>query len=198
MKHKIFKALMSATIILSCVVASNGETPRGWFAAGSRPKEYEMSLDRAAAHGGNACAYLKSVVAETGGFGTLMQMFKADEYRGKRIRMSGYVKAKDASGWAGLWMRVDGARKDEMLAFDNMKDRAIRGTIDWKKYEIVLDVPENGEMIAFGLLLSGKGQVWMDDLQFEVVGKDVPATGRTMSGAESRSGKTPLNLNFEE
>jgi hypothetical protein len=198
MKHKILKALIFATVVLSSSVASNGETPKGWFAAGSHPKDYEMSHDRTGAHGGNACAYLKSVVADTGGFGTLMQMFKADEYRGKRVRMSGYVKAKDASDWAGLWMRVDGARKDEMLAFDNMQDRAIKGTIEWKKYEIVLDVPENSEMVAFGLLLSGKGQVWMDDLQFEVVGKDVPTTGRATAGAASGAAKAPLNLNFEE
>ena len=198
MKHRIFKALIYATVILSRAIVSNAETPKGWFAAGSHPKDYEMSLDRNGPHGGNACAYLKSVVPETSGFGTLMQMFKADEYRGKRVRMSGYVKAKDASDWAGLWMRVDGARKDEMLAFDNMEDRAIKGTIDWKKYEIVLDVPENSEMVAFGLLLSGKGQAWMDDLQFETVGKDVPTTGRTTAGAASRSAKIPLNLNFEE
>ena len=125
MKQKTFKALMLAAVMLSSTVASNGEPPKGWFAAGSHPKDYEMSLDRIGAHGGNACAYLKSVVAEPGGFGTLMQMFKADEYRGKRVRMSGYVKAKDATDWAGLWMRVDGARKDETLAFDNMEDRPI-------------------------------------------------------------------------
>ena len=198
MKHKIFKALIFATILLFRTVVSNGETPKGWFAAGSHPKEYEMSLDRTVAHGGNACASLKSVVAETGGFGTLMQMFKADDYRGKRVRMSGYVKSKEASDWAGLWMRVDGAKKEETLAFDNMQDRAIKGTTDWKKYEIVLDVPENSEMVALGLLLSGKGQVWMDDLQFGVVGKDVPTTGRTMAGAASGAAKAPLNLNFEE
>ena len=198
MKHKILKALIFATLMLSSTIVGNAETPKGWFAAGSHPKDYEMSLDRTGAHDGKACAYLKSIVAETGGFGTLMQMFKADEYRGKRVRMSGYVKAKDASDWAGLWMRVDGAKKDEMLAFDNMQDRAIKGTMDWKKYEIVLDVPESSEMVAFGLLLSGKGEVWMDDLQFEVVGKDVPTTGRATAGGESRSAKTPLNLNFEE
>ena len=197
MKHKILKALIFATVMLSSTVASRGETPKGWFAAGSHPKDYEMSLERTGAHAGNACAYLKSVVGETAGFGTLMQMFKAEQYRGKRVRMWGYVKSKDASDWAGLWMRVDGAKKDEILAFDNMQDRAIKGTTDWKKYEIVLDVPENSEMVAFGLLLSGKGQVWMDDLQFEVVGKDVPTTGRA-TGAASQAAKAPLNLNFEE
>ena len=198
MKHRVFRALIVATVIMSSPIVGNAETPKGWFAAGSHPKDYEMSLDRTGAHNGTACAYLKSVAAETSGFGTLMQMFKADEYRGKRVRMSGYVKAKDATDWAGLWMRVDGARKDETLAFDNMQDRAIKGTIDWKKYEIVLDVPESSEMVALGLLLSGKGQVWMDDLQFETVGKDVPTTGKTTAEVASRAAKTSLNLNFEE
>ena len=78
MKHTILKALIFATVMLFSTVAGRGETPKGWFAAGSHPKDYEMSLDRAGAHAGNACAYLKSVVGETAGFGTLMQMFKAD------------------------------------------------------------------------------------------------------------------------
>ena len=37
-----------------------------------------------------------------------MQTFKADAFRGERVRMSGYVRSKEVSDWAGLWMRVDG------------------------------------------------------------------------------------------
>jgi hypothetical protein len=42
-----------------------------------------------------------------------------------------------------------------------------------------LDVPERAREIAFGLLLEGHGQVWMDGLNFEVVGKEVATTGAT-------------------
>jgi len=98
------------------------------------------------------------------------------------------------SDWAGLWLRVDGP-KSEPLAFDNMQERAIKGDTDWTKYEIVLDVPDHAAEIAFGLLLSGKGQVWMDDLKFEVVGKDVPTTGK---GLEKETVASPINLDFEE
>ena len=137
---------------------------------------------------------MKCIAAKPSGFGTLMQTFQADAYAGKRVRMSGYARAQDVKDWAGLWMRVDGAR-GEPLAFDHMQDRAIKGTSDWKKYEIVLDVPESAQHIAFGLLLTGAGQVWMGDLSFEVVTKDVASAGAAPAKAASSQ---PANLDFEK
>lgn len=193
MKNKIAQ-ILGAALILSAADTFAAETPKGWFAAGSHPKEYEMKLDRAVTHGGKGSASLKSVAAKTSGFGTLMQTFGADSFRGKRVRLSGYVRAKDVGDWSGLWMRVDGPR-NQTLAFDNMQQRAVKGTRDWQKYEIVLDVPDEAVEIAFGVLLTGKGEVWVDDLKFEEVGKEVPTTG----GASSqRAPKGPKNLDFEE
>ncbi len=60
--------------------------------------------------------------------------------------------------------------------FDNMGNRAVKGTSEWKKYEITLDVPENAVNIGFGAFVAGKGQAWVDDFLFEVVGKDVAST----------------------
>jgi hypothetical protein len=76
-----------------------------------------------------------------------------------------------------------------------MAKRAVKGTRDWKRYEVVLDVSESAEEIAFGILLSGKGQVWTDDLKFEVVGKEIATTGESTNTEVS---KQPANLNFEE
>ena len=128
-KNIHLKTIMIAAGLMTAVVAYGQGTPKGWFPAGSRPKDYEMSVDRSVAHGGKASATLKSVSAATAGFGTLMQTFKADTFRGQRVRMSGYVQSKDVADWAGLWMRVDGTQK-EALAFDNMQGRPIKGTSD--------------------------------------------------------------------
>lgn len=196
MKTIIARILRAAAMLcaIAAITAIAAETPKGWFAAGSHPKDYEMSVDRTVKHGAKASAFLKSVVPVTSGFGTLMQSFKADEFRGKRVRMSGYVRANDVGDWAGLWMRVDGL-KSELLALDNMQQRAIKGTSDWQKYDIVLDVADEAQSIAFGLLLTGKGQVWMDDLRFEAVGKDIPTTG---AGLGQGAPASPANLNFED
>jgi hypothetical protein len=58
-----------------------------------------------------------------------------------------------------------------------MQNRPIQGTRDWQKYEIVLDVPAKSTGIFFGILLEGKGQVWLNNVRFEVVGRNVPTTG---------------------
>ncbi len=194
MKHKYLKTIVITGVILAVGLAIQAETPKGWFPAGSHPKDYQMSVDRDVSHSGKAGASLKSIASKPAGFGTLMQTFKADAYRGKRVRMSGYIRAQEVKDWAGLWMRVDGPRS-ELLAFDNMQNRAIKGTSDWAKYEIVLDVPESAQEIAVGLLLTGAGQVWMDDLVFEIVGQDIPTTGTKPTAGVLPA---PANLDFEE
>jgi hypothetical protein len=189
---KIIGAIAGLALATGSVIGQ--EPPKGWFKAGSAPKDYAMTTDCDTVHSGKASASLKHIANETSGFGTLMQTFKADRFRGKRLRLSGYVRSKEVGDWAGLWMRVDGPQK-EPLSFDNMQKRAIKGTSDWVRYGIVLDVPESAQEIAFGLLLSGTGQVWMDDLKFEVVGKDVATTGESMG---KDSSQTYANLDFEE
>jgi hypothetical protein len=96
--------------------------------------------------------------------------------------MNGILRLEGVSDRAGLWMRVDGmfiegSKIAEPLAFDNMEERPVRGTADWAPYSIVLDVPERGQEIAFGISLAGPGKLWLADLSFEVVGKDVATTG---------------------
>jgi hypothetical protein len=61
-------------------------------------------------------------------------------------------------------MRVDG--QNETLAFDNMQTRPITGTTDWKTYTIVLPVEKSASDIAFGILISGRGEAWMKNLSF--------------------------------
>jgi hypothetical protein len=193
--------LVALVLLAARTLAADSEAPEGWFKAGSHPNDYDMGADTTAHHGGKASGFIKAK-EDPKGFGTLMQMFRADNYRGKRLRLSGYVKSDQIDDWAGLWMRIDG--KTKTLGFDNMEERAIKGTTDWKKYEIVLDVPKESVNIAFGILLQGKGQAWVDDFQFEVVGKDVPVTHEPFEAdpfdkeTEPVDQKEPVNLDFEK
>src|SRR3954454_3331869 len=71
-----------------------------------------MVVDRATRHGGAASATIRCKADHpANGFGTLMQTFRADQYRGKRLRLTGFVKANDVANPAGLWVRVDGTEK---------------------------------------------------------------------------------------
>ncbi|MGE5360602.1 MAG: hypothetical protein ACM3NQ_16425, partial [Bacteroidales bacterium] len=111
---------------------------KGWFKSGSNPEDYAMGGNPAAPHGGRGGGFVRSAVPEPKTFGTWATVIDANPYLGKRLRLSAYVRTEVVANWVGLWMRVDGPKG--YLTFDNMENRAIRGTTDWKKYDVVLDV----------------------------------------------------------
>lgn len=190
-------ALAASLVSVTCAVESPDDAtlPKGWFRAGSKPQEYEMVLDKQIVRSGKASLMLKFKGTDASGFGTVMQNVGPDKYMGKRIRLSGYIKTTDAAQ-ASFWLRVDGKEREKSsLAFDNMGNRSVSGTQEWKKYEIVLDVAQEAMNIAFGVMLIGKGQMWADDLQIEIVGKDVPVTDMMMNFKKAPT--EPINLDFE-
>ena len=146
--------------------------PTGWGGGG---KGYELTRS-SDAHQGESCGKIESVDDKVV-FGTFTSNLEVTEYRGKRVRYSGYLRSNmEAKSWAGLWMRVDVGKVS--VAFDNMQSRPVKGTTDWTEYSVVLDVPENATNINFGFLIGGHGTLWGDDLSFEIVEdlKNDPAT----------------------
>ncbi|MGZ4033559.1 MAG: hypothetical protein ACXVPU_00580 [Bacteroidia bacterium] len=190
MKTKILKGILLLGIALTLL---SFDMPKGWSPGGTDLTQYEMGLDKGAGQNGSNAATIKNLADKPKAFGTMLQSFAPDKFLGKRIKMTGYMKSQDVISWAGFWLRVDQANSKESLSFDNMGDRPVKGTSDWKIYEIVLDVPENASNIYFGALLEGKGQIWFDNLKFEIVDKSVPTTGKG-SGKNAE----PTNLDFEK
>lgn len=96
--------------------------------------------------------------------------------RGKKIKLTGYLKTENVTGnGAGLWIRLDGVnRYNRVKGFDNMRDRAVQGTTDWKQYTIELDYDGSEvKQIVVGGLIVGEGKMWVDDLQVTVDGIDI-------------------------
>ncbi|WP_150275397.1 helix-turn-helix transcriptional regulator [Paenibacillus tepidiphilus] len=171
------------------------ETVKGWFLSGSHPFNYTMGLDPKNFHKGRASGFLKSATVEANDeFATMMQQFKADNYVGKRIRLSGFIKSARVSVFCGFWMRVDNNLGD-IVQFDNMSNRPISGDTEWNHYAIVLDVPDNSTIISFGVILSGRGQVWVDGLRFDEVDDSTPTTNLDYT---QELLDEPVNLSFEE
>lgn len=166
---------ISGFAFLALTLTAGADVPHGWMLAGSKPDAYETGVDRETVHDAQPSAFLKDKDGNSEGFGTLMQQIRAVQYRGMRLRLSGYVKSEDIEAWAGLWMRVD--RDSSVSAFDNMHDRGIKGTTEWQNYEVVLDVGKQATGIAFGILLDGSGRVWLSGTKLEVVSSEIPTTG---------------------
>lgn len=172
------------------------ESPiKGWFLSGSHPYNYRMGVDRTIVHEGKASGYLTSeTVQEQDEFATMMQQFKAEKFKGKRMKLSCFIKSEKVEKFAGAWMRVDNQSGD-VLQFDNMSNRPIVGTREWNYYTIVLDIPTDGASISFGVLLQGVGKVWIDGFSFEEVDQNMPTTNIECIPEMLDE---PVNLSFEE
>lgn len=167
-----------------------------WLITGTAPDKYKTGIDRTVFHTGTASAFLQSEEEEfvPDEYATIMQQFRAERFLGKRVRFSAFVKALEVEGWAGLWLRLDG-KFSVTLKLDNMQNRPIKGTINWNLYSCVLDVPEETELINIGILLTGKGRVWLDDVSFQEVDRTIPVTDFEI---QKEYPDYPENLAFEE
>ena len=192
-KTKFFRTVLFAG---AAVTLFSFDVPAGWFKSGDKANSYDMGISKGAGRDGKNAVTILSTDKTIEGFGTLMQNCLPGKYLEKRIRMTGYMKSQDVAQWASFWLRVDQLNSQELLAFDNMEDRPIKGTTDWKKYEIVLDVPQKASNIAYGGLLVGTGQIWFDNLTFEIVDNSVPVTRKVND--PSLPHKEPTNLDFEK
>lgn len=174
----------------------NSTEIKHWIVTGSAPDKYKAGIDHKVFNTGTGSASIRSAEEEytPEDFATIMQQFSAVSYLGKRMRFSAFVKAQDVEGWAGLWMRLDGTF-NVTLKLDNMQNRPIKGTSEWNLYSCVLDVPMEAEIINIGMLLSGKGHIWMDNASFQEVDENVPVTEFEIA---KEYPDHPENLSFEE
>jgi hypothetical protein len=185
-------------VLLAMVAPAAAEPgfPSGWGGGSARDQDYDFGTAPSQSVAGKQAAYIKARPgAVPRAYFIMFQCIKADDYVGKRVRLKGRLKAVEASA-EQLFLRVDGPPPangglSKVLSFYNMSDRPIRGTTDWKDYDVVLDVPAGSNSVCYGFLLAGgKGEAWADGFSLTPVGKDVPLS-------EVRPRK-PVNLSFDQ
>jgi hypothetical protein len=173
--------------------------PKDWFASGSHPQLYEMAVDTFVRHPSGHPAVIRRVSNDGGSadgrtneFGTLMQSIEAKDFIGKKLELVAELKTDSVAGSATIWMRVDDNRM-QMLAFDNMEKRpiegALKGTNDWTRRQVILEIPEAADSIHFGFYLSGSGTVWAAGFDLRVAKSDAePTTTRHLLSKPSNLG----------
>jgi len=150
-------------------------TDKFWGPTGTHPEDYEM--------GGNPfekadqdIAFMISKRDNAQGFGGYATSFDTKDFINTRIKLSCDIKLKDVENQASIWMRVDGKDKAP-LGFDNLQNRPpSKDIIGWQHHYIVLDIPDNSNRLLIGLLLVGKGELYVKNMVFENVDNSIPIT----------------------
>ena len=181
------------------------QEPYAWLITGQDADDYRLRRDEDVARTGEASMRLAARGNRRNSqWAVSVQMVDATAYRGKRIRLAGYVKGDELRS-GGLWLRVDGILDGSyaMLALDNTEDRRVEGTQDWTETEIVVDVPPESVTILFGAMINGDGTVWVDDLVLEEAPDAEPTSEAEVQRTDSPYARppgvfgVPTNLDFE-
>ncbi len=140
--------------------------PGGW--EGNPPGT--VVLDKGAVHDGQPVLRIEhqsETPSQFSQFNSCVQM----DFVGKTIELRGFLKTRDVSGIASLWLREDGQMRQPAL--ETMANRDLHGTTDWREYSIRLPYHPKGQRLVFGAYMAGTGTVWVSGLQLLVDGKPI-------------------------
>jgi len=118
----------------------------------SRPEDYSAAI-------AGQSAVLSSAVARPAGSAALVQAIYADDYRGKEVVFRGEIRTEPGTEQAGLrleilrhWWRVGRPREDHGVTVAG-------GRRAWSEHEITALIPEDADIIRFGIVLTGTGSI---------------------------------------
>ena len=126
--------------------------------------------DSQVVHSGHWSVRLERKSASRQNYTTLMKIIPI-EFAGTTIELRGFLRTEDVENFSGLWMREDA--ESVSLGFDNMQSRQLKGTTPWTEYSIKLHLHPQARRLRFGVIQSGTGKTWADDLQLLVDGRPV-------------------------
>ncbi len=166
--------LIVLTLALCLGLFSNGyaadNLPEYWQKWEKEKGTHECGIDKNTYLSAPDSIFIKSVRSDIDKEGAgIYQMILSDKYKGKRIRFSAQMKAKDVKNVGWIYASADSGKI--------YPSKGISGTKDWTYSVLIFDIPENhtGDIqLAFSLW--GVGQIWIDDIKWETVDKSVPVT----------------------
>jgi RNA polymerase sigma-70 factor (ECF subfamily) len=120
----------------------------------------------------DAVAVLRSTVAQPQGFALLIQRLFADDYHGATIAFRGEFRTSGSPGRAGLGLRVSEGpavrgplTEEAVLANSDNNIVTITGASDWTRHEVTARVPDESDLILFGVFLAGPGQIELRNVE---------------------------------
>ncbi len=141
------------------------------------PPDYSAAAD-------GQSAVLSSAVPRPTGSAALVQAIFADDYRGATVVFHGEIRTEPRTELAGLrleivrhWWRNGRAREDHGVT--------VSGGRDWTRYEITAPIPEDADMIRFGIGLVGPGRIALRNPELRTA---EPRTANPAGGAKPAGG----------
>jgi erythromycin esterase len=176
--------VLAAPSNLDFEAETSGGAPELWL---SRPEsaqfDYHVKLTAGNPHGGRRCLEISRDLTRHYGEspGGVSQTIDATGFRGKRIRLRGWVRGELRGPLSSAHLRLTvGTGEDlEPKSFDAMADKP-PVTSKWQLYEVIAEVPNDAVTISYGIAMMGDGRIWLDDVSLENVAAPEAGSGKEL------------------
>jgi hypothetical protein len=162
-----------------------------WVADGRNlPRAYRVGTAKVPGMTAEQALVIAALPGSEGTGGMVNADGSIEPWRGKRVRLSARLKSEEVERLQ-LWLHIVGTDNLQERFYD-MADKPIRGTTDWQRYEIVLDVPEDTAWLQYGFFIAGgKGKAFADAVTLESVGPEIAALQLPGTGADGWQTRNP-------
>jgi len=151
-----------------------GQIPPGWFVLdGEKDAGFTAWWQREGCRGGLPCALLappSSLRSET--FGSLMQSFDAQAFRGKTVRLRAWVRLEPNAPTDHAQLLLEVGRPNFRPGFVDYAAVPSIVAEEWQQYQIRAEAPPDAVSIRIGLTLYGLGRAWISDVEFGAVAEE--------------------------
>ncbi|MCX6226080.1 MAG: S41 family peptidase [Bacteroidia bacterium] len=140
--------------------------PNGWF----QELQAHITVDTITNHSGRNSLLIESLDSSSQkSFGRALYELPAI-YSGKEIELRAFIKTKGVTKSSeGLSLVVVGLNR----VLKEKRQSCPKGTHDWTMYKLKVPYPKNAQNIFIGIGLNGMGQIWIDDIELLMDGKDI-------------------------
>lgn len=174
------------TEILGFENGTPGSAPAGWSG-----NIADAVVDDQVVHGGKYSARLERSVSNTGTFSWIFASIAMD-FPAKTIEWKGFLKTENVSDSVAILLRQDSAATT--VAFNTTQGQRVNGTTDWKEYSTTISSAPAASILIVGVLLSGTGKLWVDDLQLLVDGKPIADLTTVLDSDHEFDGASRISL----
>ena len=153
---------------------AGGEAVDGWFLAGSGREEYSFGRDTAMPHEGHASVAMAPRGLPSGRMGTLVREWDAAPWRGKRVRVSAWVRTEGVTtvGDFSANAAAGGPPADEPTP--GSVSRRLAPSCDFAPYFVELVVPPDANVVRLGVGVAGPGKIWVEGGRIDLAGAPAP------------------------
>ncbi|MEP6766053.1 MAG: hypothetical protein ABJB66_17195, partial [Gemmatimonadaceae bacterium] len=176
--------LFAAMHVTSRVSAGQTTNAAPWSIVGQSIPDFDATIDRSVFRSGQASVFLRSRVPEPGGPVALSQPIRANDFRNQRVRFTAWTRAQNIRG-NGIYVYVNvNGPSGASIAYEKSAKRLLAIAPNaWIRDTVSVLVPADANMLWFGAVLDGSGELWIDDVSIEKVNED----GNGTAGAQSAS-----------